>query len=51
MAAPLVAKTADFFLRRKHGIPVDSIQTLNEHWMAGRPAPWAEPVPPAGGGP
>ena len=40
-AAPLVAKTADYFLRRKHGIPVDSIQTLGEHLDVGRPAPWA----------
>jgi penicillin-binding protein 2 len=41
VAAPLVAKTADFYLRRKHGIPVDSIQTLREHYNAGKPAPWA----------
>lgn len=40
-AAPLVAKTADFYLRRKYGIPVDTIQTLGEHLRAGRPAPWA----------
>jgi len=31
VAAPLVSKTADFYLRRKHGIPVDTIQTLGEH--------------------
>ena len=41
VAAPIMAKTADFFLRRKYGIPVDSIQTLGEHLLAGRPAPWA----------
>jgi len=42
VAAPLVAKTADFYLRRKHGMPPpDSIQTLGEHYRAGRPAPWA----------
>lgn len=41
VAAPLAAKAADFYLRRKHGIPVDSIQTLREHYQAGRPAPWA----------
>ena len=41
VAAPLVAKTADYYLRRKHGIPVDSIQTLGEHWSTGTPAPWA----------
>lgn len=42
-AAPIAAKAADFHLRRKHGIPVDTIQTLGEHLRAGRPAPWAFP--------
>jgi len=42
VAAPLVAKTADFYLRRKHGIPVDTIQTLREYLLAGRPTAWAE---------
>ncbi len=41
MAAPIAAKTADFFLRRKYGIPIDTIQTLAEHVAAGVPAPWA----------
>ncbi len=42
VAAPLMAKTADFYLRRKHGLPPpDSIQTLGEHYNLGRPAPWA----------
>ena len=42
VAAPLVAKTADFYLRREHGMPPpDSIQTLGEHYVSGRPAPWA----------
>ncbi len=41
VAAPIVAKTADFFLRERYGIPIDSIQTLNEHYYFGRPAPWA----------
>ncbi len=41
IAAPLAAKAADFYLRRKHGIPVDTIQTLGEHWVTGRYAPWA----------
>ena len=42
VAAPLVAKTADFYLRREHGMPPpDSIQTLGEHYNLGRPAPWA----------
>lgn len=41
VAAPLVAKTADFYLRRKHGMPVDTaVQTLREYYMAGRPTPW-----------
>lgn len=40
-AAPIVAKAADFYLRKKYGIPTDTIQTLREHMLAGRPAPWA----------
>ncbi len=40
-AAPIAAKAADFYLRRKYGIPVDSVQTLGEHLVKGRPAPWA----------
>jgi hypothetical protein len=39
-AAPIMAKTADFYLRRKYGIPVDSVQTYREHLLRGRPAPW-----------
>ena len=41
MAAPLVAKSADYFLRRRHGIPTDTIQTLGEHLVTGTPARWA----------
>jgi hypothetical protein len=41
MAAPIAAKAADFHLRRKYGIPVDTIQTLGEHSERGVPAPWA----------
>ena len=41
IAAPLMAKTADFYLRRKHGLPIDTIQTLGEHYNTGRPARWA----------
>ncbi len=44
-AAPLVAKTADFYLRKKYGIPIDTIQTLREHLMAGIPAPWGYESP------
>ncbi len=40
-AAPIAAKAVDFHLRRKYGIPVDTIQTLFEHNVAGIPAPWA----------
>jgi penicillin-binding protein 2 len=40
-AAPIAAKAADFYLRRRYGMPQDSIQTLWEHQMAGIPAPWA----------
>jgi penicillin-binding protein 2 len=40
VAAPIVAKTADFYLRRKYGMPVDTVQTYLEHLRAGVPAPW-----------
>jgi penicillin-binding protein 2 len=40
VAAPLMAKTADFYLRRKYGIPIDTIQTYGEHLRAGVPSPW-----------
>lgn len=39
--AQYVAKAADYYLRRKHGMPTDTIQTLREHLLARRPAPWA----------
>ena len=39
-AAPIMAKAADFYLRRKHGIPVDTVQTYLEHLLNGVPAPW-----------
>lgn len=38
--AQVAAKVADYYLRRQHGIPVDTIQTLREHWLNGVPAPW-----------
>jgi penicillin-binding protein 2 len=42
-AAPLVSKAADFYLRKKHGIPIDTIQTLGEHLMTrGWPAWYRE---------
>jgi len=40
-AAPLVAKAADFFLRARHGIAQDTVQTLREHYLAGRSTAWA----------
>lgn len=40
-AAPVAAKAADFYLRRKYGIPTDSVQTLGEHYRFGVPARWA----------
>ena len=36
VAAPIASKAADFYLRRKYGLPVDSIQTLREYVMVGR---------------
>jgi len=35
-----MAKTADFYLRRKYGIPIDTVQTYLEHLAQGVPAPW-----------
>jgi penicillin-binding protein 2 len=40
VAAPLVAKTADFYLRKKYGIPIDTIQTYREHIMTGPVPDW-----------
>jgi hypothetical protein len=40
-AAPIAAKAADFYLRQKYGVPIDTIQTLREHYQTGVPAPWA----------
>lgn len=46
-AAPIMAKTADFYLRTKYGIPIDTIQTYGEHLRAGKPTPWyTERYPP-----
>ena len=41
MAAPLMAKTADYYLRGVHGIPRDTVQTLREYLMTGRNTDWA----------
>ena len=40
VAAPIVAKTADYYLRKKYGMPIDTIQTYLEHLRTGTPAPW-----------
>jgi|DewCreStandDraft_5_1066085.scaffolds.fasta_scaffold08461_4 penicillin-binding protein 2 len=37
--APLAAKAADFYLRRKYGLPPDPRPILLERWMDGR-CPW-----------
>ncbi|MFS8636828.1 MAG: penicillin-binding protein 2 [Gemmatimonadota bacterium] len=42
VAAQYAAKTADYYLRRKYGMPTDTVQTLMEHYRAGRPARWAQ---------
>jgi len=39
-AAPIASKAADYYLRTKYGIPIDSIQTLGEHNDAGRWPTW-----------
>ena len=40
VAAPVATKAADFYLRKKHGIPQDTIQTLGE-WVQTRGwPPW-----------
>ena len=38
--AQFAAKTADYYLRRKHNMPIDTIQTLREYLNVGRPTPW-----------
>lgn len=40
--AQIAAKAADYYLRKNRGMPIDTIQTLREHWQAGKYAPWAE---------
>lgn len=39
--AQYAAKASDYYLRKKHGMSIDTIQTLREHWNSGRPARWA----------
>lgn len=45
VAAPVAAKAADFYLRGRHGIPQDTVQTLLEHIRAGRSTAWARRPP------
>jgi penicillin-binding protein 2 len=40
VASPIVAKTADFYLRRKYGIPTSTVQTYLEHVMTGPVPRW-----------
>ncbi|HSG50293.1 MAG TPA: penicillin-binding protein 2 [Longimicrobiales bacterium] len=47
VAAPIVAKAADFYLRRKYGIPLTPVQTLREHILTGPWPSWAPLPPPA----
>ncbi|MGQ0561456.1 MAG: penicillin-binding protein 2 [Gemmatimonadota bacterium] len=41
-AAQYAAKTADYYLRRRHGMKTDTIQTLREYLIAGRPTNWVK---------
>lgn len=40
--AQLAAKAADYYLRTRRGMEIDTVQTLREHWQTGTPAPWAQ---------
>jgi penicillin-binding protein 2 len=52
VAAPIMAKAADFYLRHKYGIEVGPIQTLREHVLTGPWPAWASaPRQPLGSGP
>lgn len=50
VAAPIATKAADFYLRKKHGIPQDTVQTLGE-WIQTRGWPPWYRTRPAGGAP
>ncbi|UCC26282.1 MAG: penicillin-binding protein 2 [Gemmatimonadales bacterium] len=47
VAAPIMAKAADFYLRRKYDIEISPVQTLREHLMVGPWPAWAPTLPPA----
>ncbi len=40
VAAPIVAKAADYYLRSKRGMPIDTIQTYREHILSGPVPQW-----------
>jgi penicillin-binding protein 2 len=40
--AQVAAKAADYYLRTRRDMPIDTVQTLREHWQKGIPAPWAQ---------
>lgn len=40
--AQVAAKAADYYLRTTRDMPIDTIQTLREHWQNGIPARWAQ---------
>lgn len=40
--AQVAAKTADYYLRTRRDMPIDTIQTLREHWQMGVPARWSQ---------
>lgn len=40
VAAPIVAKAADFYLRSQHNMPIDTIQTYWDHISTGPMPPW-----------
>ena len=50
VAAPIMSKTADFYLRKKYGIPIDSVQTYLEHVQRGPVPAWYRDRYPTNGG-
>ncbi len=50
VASPIMSKTADFYLRKKHGIPIDTVQTYLEHIQRGPVPAWYRDRYPTNGG-
>jgi hypothetical protein len=50
VASPIMSKTADFYLRKKHGIPIDTVQTYLEHIQRGLVPAWYHDRYPTNGG-